>query len=154
MLKIYNLKDKQEYIEEIAILTQKEWGNNNLNSDEFENKITRKIEKIKKLFDNKYYCKLILLEDSKLIGFISIFPSDGEERKDLFPWYATMYVKKEYRGKGYSRILNDAILEEARKRSIKRLYLKTELKNYYEKFGAKYMGDLNQKEKIYYFDLN
>lgn len=27
MLKIYNLKDKQKYINEISILTQKEWGN-------------------------------------------------------------------------------------------------------------------------------
>lgn len=26
MLKIYNVKDKPEYIEEVAILTQKEWG--------------------------------------------------------------------------------------------------------------------------------
>lgn len=37
MLKIYNLKDKQEYIREVTILTQKEWGKSNLNSDEFEN---------------------------------------------------------------------------------------------------------------------
>lgn len=28
MLKIYNVKDKPEYIEEVAILTQKEWGKN------------------------------------------------------------------------------------------------------------------------------
>lgn len=153
MLKICNLKDKQEYIREVAILTQKEWGKSNLSSDEFEGKINKKVNMIKKQFDNIYYCKLILLEDNQLIGFISIFPTDGDERKDLSPWYATMYVKEEYRGKGYSKILNDAILKEAKKRNIKRLYLKTELKNYYEKFGAQYLGKLNEKEKIYYFDL-
>ena len=38
---------------------------------------------------------MILLEDNILIGFISIFPNDGEERQDLSPWYATMYVKKD-----------------------------------------------------------
>ena len=97
---------------------------------------------------------MILLDDNKLIGFISIFPSDGDERKDLSPWYATMYVKEKYRGKGYSKILNNAILKEARNRRIKRIYLRTELINYYEKFGAKYMEDLNKKEKIYYFELN
>lgn len=32
----------------------------------------------------------------QLIGFISIFPTDGNERKDLSPWYATMYVKEQY----------------------------------------------------------
>ena len=30
MLQIYNLKDKQQYLQEIAVLTEKEWGNNNL----------------------------------------------------------------------------------------------------------------------------
>ena len=154
MLKIYYLKDKKEYIKEIAILTQQEWGEKNLNAIQFEHKIKAKIEKIKQFFHNPYYCKLILVKDNQLVGFISIFPTDGEERKDLFPWYATMYVKKEYRGKGYSKILNDAILEEARKRNIKRLYLRTELKNYYEKFGAHYMEKLNEKENIYYFDLD
>ena len=113
MLKIYNLKDKQEYIKEISILTQKEWGARNLSLNEFENKITKKINKIRQLFNDEYYCKLILLDDNTLIGFISIFLNDGNERKDLSPWYATMYVKEEYRGKGYSKILNDAILKEA-----------------------------------------
>lgn len=153
-MEIYNLKDKQEYIKEVAILTQKEWGENNLTRNEFNNKIKRKIEKIKNLFNNKYYCKLILLNNNELVGFISIFPTDEKERKNLSPWYATMYVKKEYRGKGYSKILNDAILKEARKKKIKKLYLKTELINYYEKYGAKYIENLNEKEKLYYFDLS
>ena len=90
MLKIYNLKDKQEYIQEIATLTQKEWGRKDLRPDEFASKVNEKMMKIKKSFDNIYYCKLILLEDDQLVGFISIFPSDGDERKDLSPWYATM----------------------------------------------------------------
>lgn len=153
MLKIYNLKDKQEYIKEISILTQKEWGARNLSLNEFESKITKKINKIRQLFNDEYYCKLILLDDNTLIGFISIFLNDGNERKDLSPWYATMYVKEEYRGKGYSKILNDAILKEAKRRNIKKIYLKTTLENYYEKFGAKYLEDLNEKEKLYYFDL-
>lgn len=153
MLKIYNIKDKQEYLREVAILTQLEWGKNNLSKEEFENKVDKKIEKIKNSFEKKDYCKLILLEDNKLVGFISIFPTDGEERKDLSPWYATMYVKKEFRGKGYSKILNSAILEEAKKRKIKRLYLKTELNNYYEKFGAKFIEVLSNGEKLYYIDL-
>lgn len=64
-----------------------------------------------------------------------------------------MFVKEEYRGKGYSKILNDAILEEAKKRGFNRIYLKTDLVNYYEKFGAKYLEDLNNGKKLYYFDI-
>lgn len=39
MLKIYNIKDKKEYIKEVAILTQNEWGKQNLTKIEYENKI-------------------------------------------------------------------------------------------------------------------
>ena len=153
MLKIYNLKDKPEYIEEVAILTQKEWGNQVYPSKEFNNKVTKKIEKIKLNFSNPYYSKLILLNDSTLIGFISIFQYDIDNRYDLSPCYSTMFIKEDYRNRGYSKILNSAILKEARNRDFKKIYLKTSLSNYYEKFGAKYLEDLNDNEKIYYFEL-
>lgn len=153
MLKICDLKDNISYLREIAILTQKEWGNKDLTEDEFNERVVKKEEKIKSLLDNKDYCKLLLLDDDILVGFISIFPTDGEERQDLTPWYATMYVKEEYRNKGYSKILNDAILKEAKARGYDKIYLKSELKNYYEKFGAKYIEDLKNGEKLYYIQL-
>lgn len=153
ILKIYDIRNKQEYINEVAILTQNEWGKKHLSQEDFYSKIENKISKIKDNLDNPNYCKLILLRGSSLVGFISIFEHDGNERLDLSPWYATMFVKKEYRGNGYSKLLNDAILKEAKKRGFAKIYLKTELSNYYEKFGAKYLENLNEKEKIYYFDL-
>lgn len=153
MLKIYNIKEKQEFLREVAELTQKEWGSKTNSEEEFEEKINKKISKIINNFNNPLYCKLVLLDNDILIGFISIFPTDGNERKDLSPWYATMYVKEEFRGKEYSKILNNAILEEAKKRGFKKLYLKTDLINYYEKFGAKFLENLNNREKLYYFNL-
>lgn len=152
-LKIFNIKDKQEFIEEVAILTEIEWGKEIGTPEEFDERVNRKIEKIISRLDAENYCKLILLDENKLVGFISIFPHDGDERQDLSPWYATMYVKDEYRGKGYSKILNDAILEEARNRGFEKLYLKSELENYYEKFGAKYMETLENGEKLYYIEI-
>ena len=92
MLKTYNIKEKQEFLREVAILTQKQWGKKT-NS------------------------------------------------------------KEEFRGKGYSKILNNAILEESKKRGFKKLYLKTNLINYYEKFGAIYLETLNNGEKLYYFSV-
>lgn len=153
MLRICDIKDNKEYLEEVAILTQKEWGTKNLSKEEFKLKVAKKIEKIISLLDRRDYCKLLLLDDDVLIGFISIFPTDGKERQDLTPWYATMYVKSEYRGRGYSKLLNDAILKEAKQRGFDRIYLKSELVNYYEKFGAKYMEDLSNGEKLYYIEL-
>lgn len=151
-MKIYNIKEKKEYIKEVAELTEQEWGTYK-DIKEFNKKVTKKIEKIKNNLDNNNYCKLILLDEDNLVGFISMFETDGEERQDLSPWYATMYVKEEYRKKGYSKILNDAILKEAKNRDFKKLYLKSELKSYYEKFGAIYMEDLKNGEKLYYIEL-
>ncbi len=153
MLEIYNIKDKLEFIEEVATLTQREWGEKNLDEDEFKIRVQRSINRIKNNLNNQYYCKLILLKDDVLVGFISIFETDGDERTDLKPWYATMYVKKEFRGNGYSKMLNDAILNEARIRGFDRLYLKSDLVNYYEKFGAKYIEDLKNGEKLYCIEL-
>ena len=111
-------------------------------------------EKVKRILEkDKVISILGLLDNDKLIGFISLFKYDGYEMKNLTPWYATMYVKEEYRNKGYSKILNDAILNEAKKKGYNRIYLKSNLVNYYEKFGAKYIKTLNNNEKLYYIDL-
>ena len=150
-MEIYDLKEKKEYLDEVASLEYEEWADNK--EENKEERIKRKKEKICNMFEDKYFCKLILIEEDKLIGFISFFPNDCEEEKDLKPWYATMYVKKEYRGKGYSKILNDAILEEAKNRGFKEIYLKTELENYYEKFGAIFIKKLSTNESLYKIEI-
>lgn len=150
-MKIYNLKDKIEYLDEVANLEYEEWANNK--EENKKDRIKAKKEKILNSFNNKSFCKLILIDNNNLIGFISIFPKDCEEERELTPWYATMYVKERYRNNGYSRILNDAILKEAKNRGFSTLYLKTDLKNYYEKFGAIFIKKLKSGEDLYKFEL-
>lgn len=150
-MEIYNLIDKQEFLNEVATLEYEEWAENK--DFDKENRLNKKMNKIKEKFLERDFCKLILIENDELIGFISIFPYDCEECMDLTPWYATMYVKKEHRGKGYSRILNDAILQEAKNRNYSRIYLKTTLEGYYEKFGAKLVKIISNGEKIYVFEI-
>ena len=150
-MKIYNLKDKLNYLDEVANLEYEEWANNK--EENKSERIEIKKEKICNAFNNKFFCKLILIDNDDLIGFISIFPNDCEEEMELTPWYATMYVKEKYRNNGYSRILNDAILKEARNRKITKLYLKKNLQNYYEKFGAIFVKKLKSGEHLYKFEL-
>ena len=152
-MQIFSLKSKPEYARQIAILTQNEWGHKCSTKEEFEQKIDKKVSKMLSSLERVDYAKLLLLERDNLVGFISIFPTDGEERCDLTPWYATMYVVKEYRKKGYSKILNDAILKEAKERGFSKIYLKTDLVNYYEKFGFIYMEDLKNGEKLYFKEI-
>lgn len=144
MIKV-DLKTDLSFLKEYVELCASEWGKPKNNIE-----IQDKINLI--LSGDKVISVLGIVEDRKLIGFISLFKYDGDERKDLSPWYATMYVKEEYRGNGYSKVLNEMIIEEAIKQGYKRIYLKTDLNNYYEKFGAIYVEDLKCGEKLYYID--
>lgn len=150
-MEIVNIKENSEFLLEYIELCSYEWG-----SQKTKLEMQKYIEEKKKSIfnDDKVISILGLVDNNSLIGFISLFRYDGEDRKDLTPWYATMYVKKEYTNRGYSKLLNDAILKEAIKLGYKKVYLKTELDDYYEKFGAKYSGKLNESEKLYYFELN
>lgn len=113
MVEVYNLLNKLEFLEEVAILEYEEWADNK--EKDKENRIVKKIEKIKSNLKNDDFCKLILLSNDRLIGFISIFPNDCDECINLTPWYATMYVKKEYRGNGYSKILKNIMIIQNQK---------------------------------------
>lgn len=149
-MEIFDLKDKQEFMYEVMELELLEWSDEVVDK---EDRISKKIDKYNKFVNENNFCKLILVDENSLIGFISLFPFDGDEEKELTPWYATMYVKKEYRGKGYSKLLNDAILDVARKRGFNEVYLKTELINYYEKFGAIPVKILSTGEQLLKFVL-
>ena len=148
---IIDIKNNDQFLKEYVKLCSLEWGKKKSN-DEMKLYIKKKIESIKS--SNKVISVLGLIENNKLIGFISLFKYDGEERQDLTPWYATMYVKKEYRGLGYSKALNLAILKKAQQLGFNKVYLKSNLQNYYEKFGAKFIETLNNGEKLYYIEVN
>lgn len=145
-MNIVDLKSCENCLEEYVRICSLEWG-----SPKSDDEVKEKVSSI--LSGDKVISVLGLVDDDTLIGFISLFKYDGDERRDLSPWYATMYVKNEFRGKGYSKLLNDAIINEARNLGYSKIYLKTDLVNYYEKFGAKYMEDLECGEKLYYIEL-
>ncbi len=148
-MEILDIKNTK-YLDEYILLCKEEWSD----IKTIENKeLFIKEHKEKILNGEKVISILGLTDNNTLLGFISLFKYDGEERKDLTPWYATMYVKKEYRSKGYSKILNDALLKHTKKLGYNKIYLKSDLVNYYEKFGAKYIENLNNGEKLFYIDL-
>jgi len=148
---IYYLQEHLEYLDEVVELEYDEWADDKEIDRDL--RIQKKKEKILSLFSRKDFCKLILVDNHELVGFISLFPDDGVEEENLTPWYATMYVKKEYRNNGYSRILNDALLKEAHNRGYNVVYLKTTLENYYEKFGAIFIKKLRTNERLYKIEI-
>lgn len=145
-----DLKTSDNYLKEYIKLCSLEWGSKKT-EEETNNYIKEKLDRIKTT--DKVIKVIGLFDNDNLVGFISLFKYDGEERQDLTPWYATMYVKKEYRGNNYSKLLNDEILKEAKKLNYDKVYLKSKLVNYYERFGAQYIEDLKNGEKLYYINL-
>lgn len=147
-MKIINITNNTKYLKKYIALCYLEWS-------EKEKKLTEYIDyKLRKLkIENNIILILGLVDYNKLVGFISLLKKDGDCEVKLTPWYATMYVKKEYRGRGYSRILNDALLEKSKRLGYTKVYLKSNLINYYEKFGAIYIKKLENGESLYYIDL-
>lgn len=149
-MKIIELKNNKTLLKEYVKLCNLEWGTKK-SLLEMNLYIEKKVNKI--LEDDKVISVQALVNNDELIGFISLFKYDGDEKRDLTPWYATIFVKDKYRKKGYSKILNDAIIKKAKELKYSKVYLKSNLVNYYEKIGAKYIENLNNGEKLYYIDL-
>lgn len=148
IMKIINIKNNTKYLKEYITLCYLEWSGKEKKLTEY---IDYKLRKLK--IENNIILILGLVNHNELVGFISLLKKDGDCEVKLTPWYATMYVKKEYRGRGYSRILNDALLEKSKKLGYTKVYLKSNLINYYEKFGAIYIKKLENGESLYYIDL-
>lgn len=148
IMEIINITNNTKYLKKYIALCYLEWSEKEKELTEY---IDYKLRKLK--IENNIIFILGLVDHNKLVGFISLLKKDGDCEVKLTPWYATMYVKKEYRGRGYSRILNDALLEKSKRLGYTKVYLKSNLINYYEKFGAIYIKKLENGESLYYIDL-
>ena len=151
-MEVYNLKEQLSLLPLVMTLEYDEWADHK--DENREERIQKKIKQYYEYMDEPYYCKLVLMDQGMLIGFISLFPKDGVEEENLSPWYATMYVLPEYRGLGYSKYLHGALVKEALKRGIDTLYLKTDLVHFYEKFGARFIKELGNGKRLYQLNLH
>mgnify|MGYP002516388898 CR=1 FL=1 len=147
-MEIIEILNEEKYLKEYIGLCYLEWSSKSMALEKY---IEYKFKSIKT--DDNVISVLGLINDKKLIGFISLFKIDGDERKDLSPWQFTMYVKKEYRKKGYSKLLNDALLKKTKSLGFVKVYLKSNLVNYYERFGAIFIEKLNNEESLFYINL-
>lgn len=68
---------------------------------------------------------LVILEDERPVGMVTLCLDDLEDRPDLNPWLAGLYVAPEHRGNGYALRLIDALETRARDAKISRLSLYT-----------------------------
>ena len=67
----------------------------------------------------------VLLHDGEPVGTASLAAHDLDERLDLTPWLAGVFVEPHARGRGYAGHLVAAVEQEARSASIPALWLYT-----------------------------
>ncbi|MCA1060616.1 GNAT family N-acetyltransferase [Rossellomorea aquimaris] len=98
------------------------------------------------------------LEDGEIIGTYALLRNDLNSRQDLYPWLACLYVDPEHRGRRLGSILLDHALKEADKKGYSRLYLSTDLEDYYEKYGwthsTEAVGLSGKSIKVYVKETN
>jgi GNAT superfamily N-acetyltransferase len=67
----------------------------------------------------------VLLVDGRPVGTASLAAQDLEERPDLTPWLAGVFVEPEARGQGLAASLIGAVEDECRRAAIPTLWLYT-----------------------------
>lgn len=90
---------------------------------------------------NQLPLTFIALLDNELVGTVGLWRGDLLSRQDLYPWLSALYVEENYRGKKIGQELQKFLIEYCRKAGYTELFLYTDICNYYEKTGWKYLGD-------------
>ncbi|TMW70371.1 GNAT family N-acetyltransferase [Alteribacter natronophilus] len=75
------------------------------------------------------------VEENKIIGTAALIRNDLNSRQDLCPWLACLFVDKEHRGKQIGSQLLNYGLKLAADLGCQKLYLTSDLENYYERYG-------------------
>jgi N-acetylglutamate synthase-like GNAT family acetyltransferase len=115
------LKDREEFIPEIARLHHEEWGY--LHPRQI---LEDRIERLRTHCGHRQIpTVLIATKGEEVLGTAMLLMHDMEIRRDLSPWLAGVYVKPVYRRQGIASQLICRIEEEAAVLGICRLYLYT-----------------------------
>ena len=137
-MKIEYLEKDSKYINTIANWFHDWWTNKKETS-----------EIIKEITDsNNVIVNKILLVDNELVGVYQLLKSDNLDYKDNLCWLANIYIKENKRGLGYGSILIKDSIKEAKKQHYPSLYLHSKHVGLYEKYGFKFIEEVNYNGKI------
>ena len=152
-IKIYNLADVPQYMEEVSRWLWLQWAKADGYSLEeivYRTRHASQRDRVPQM--------LVAVLGDRPVGVVSLWLNDAKTRQDLTPWMATLYVKEEYRNLHIGQRLQKASIEAVRAlRSYPCLYLITKLDDYYEKMGWSFVERIpvgeGATEKVYRYDL-
>lgn len=134
-------KENIEKLEDVMNMIFDEWG------ETFSSSKEDKLNKLKSaiLNDEELPQVYILSHNDKTIGSFTFLEHELKD-SDLSPWLSCVVIDKQYRGKGYGKILLDYI-NKTIEENFSTIYLTTEHIGFYEKAGFKLMNIINNNGK-------
>ncbi len=133
-MEIFELAEKPKLLEQAVQYFWKKWGSED-NFVFYQDCILNSLDAKNKL--PKFYIGIV---ENEIVGSYALLINDIISRQDLFPWFACLYVEEAFRKNGLAAQLLDHGLHQAKKKGFEKLYLSTDLINFYEKKGWDQFG--------------
>ncbi|QUG43350.1 GNAT family N-acetyltransferase [Psychrobacillus sp. INOP01] len=128
-MEILNIQKRSDLFEESVKIFWEQWGNET-NYDFY--KDCMRHSSMEKDAIPRFY---IAIEDNEIIGTYALLRNDINSRQDLYPWLGCLYVKPSYRGRSIGKILLEHGLNVTARLGYEKLYLSSDLEEYYENYG-------------------
>lgn len=87
-----------------------------------------------------YEVSFLINYNNNIIGFFQIKMEDGLIDVSYEPWLCRLFVDKDYRGNRITEIVTKFTLNYCKEFGFSKIYLSTNHKGLYEKFGWKKIG--------------
>jgi len=130
-MNIINLREKTEDINTLARWHQDEWGYLNPNGN-----LQKRLDKMQMFLQTKFIPSMYIATDNQLLGSAACVEHDMDNRLDLSPWLASVYVSKTFRTQGIGSKLVQHVMDQARAHKIDTLYLFTpDQESFYARLG-------------------
>lgn len=120
-MEIYALKHKPIYLDQVAEWLYLEWGIKTAGNSILS--VKEKLETFKNI--DKIPINFVALKRDNLVGTFNLMLSDPPKRRDLSPWFGSLYVNPDYRNQGIGTFLLKSAVSRAKELGIQKLYLCT-----------------------------
>lgn len=142
-MKIKYLTDSKKDISKVIDWLYEQWGGNyEYGRNVWKKRINNRLEK------KAVPTTFVALIDGEAVATASLIKHDMDTRKDLTPWLADVFVKKDYRKRGIASSLVKRVITEAEEIGFSKIYLYSrEAEGLYKKLGwelierTNYYGD-------------
>lgn len=86
----------------------------------------------------------VAIDNNEPVGMYQFAMSDDlNSRPDIYPWLVNVFVDERRRGEGICKDLMNTVRENAKKLNIHELYLYTKHVGLYEKYGWKFIEEVD-----------